>query len=515
MASTSTLEPGSQLGRYELLVPIAHGGMAAVWIARQIGSHGFRKTVALKTMLPELADDPQFERMFQAEARNATRVHHPNVAETLDLGEEAGVVYLVMEWVDGETVSTLMKASEKAGYTLPFRLVMFMASRACAGLHAAHEVTDDDDAPLGLVHRDVSPQNVMVTYDGQIKVVDFGVSKSHGEGGATVTGQLKGKIPYMAPEQALGGRVDRRTDIFAMGTMLYRLTVGTHPFGGTGNQVLTLRNILHATPTLPSELFSDYPLELEAIVMRCLEKDPDKRFSTMAEVAQALDEVLAGLGPVSEQELSTFVEQHVGELRTERRSALREAARKLGWALGTSDSLPRLSLSGLSLQGPTSQPTPGAEPGPPSNATAGGPATGPPQVSLTPSSTQASAAVSKRAGVAPASRWGVLALLAGLVVLTVAAGVFIVHRLTRPVTFGDAATAAAGDRTGGDAPDVTASASASTRPTASAVASSEPTGGDAAPSARPSARPRIRGGPRSTASASVAPGWQTGPDLGF
>jgi eukaryotic-like serine/threonine-protein kinase len=261
MAGRVELVPGSQLGRYELLTPIAQGGMAAVWAARQSGSHGFQKTVALKTMLPALSDSAQFEQMFLAESRNAMRVHHPNVVEILDLGEEDGLVYLVMEWVDGESLSTLIKASEKRGAALPLRLGIHVCLRACLGLHAAHEVTDEDDRPLGLVHRDVSPQNIMVTYDGHVKVVDFGVAKSHVEASATLTGQFKGKVPYMSPEQATADRVDRRSDVFSMGILLYRITTGVHPFGGT-NQLSTLHNILHTSPKPPRELDPSYPEDL-------------------------------------------------------------------------------------------------------------------------------------------------------------------------------------------------------------------------------------------------------------
>jgi serine/threonine-protein kinase len=363
-----TLEPGSQLGRYELLTPIAQGGMATVWAARQSGSHGFRKTVALKVTLPTLSEDPQFERMFLSEGRLAMRVHHPNVVETLDLGELDGLVYLGMEWVDGESLSTLIKATEKASDPLSLPMAVHICARAARGLHAAHTVLDDDDQPAGIVHRDVSPQNIMISFDGHVKVVDFGVAKSHMEFGGTQVGQFKGKVPYMAPEQASGEPVDARTDVFAMGTLLYRLTTGKHPFLG-GTESITLANIVTNEPLPPSDVVEAYPPELEAVVLRCLQKKPSERFPTMAELATALDRLSVALGgPISEEELGTFTKRHLAENRKRRRDAMRDAAKSLGWALATSDSLPRISLPGGVVSPHSLTPT-GSRPGRPESFT--------------------------------------------------------------------------------------------------------------------------------------------------
>src|SRR6185503_7485770 len=234
MTQNEKLSPGMVLGRYELLLPIAQGGMATVWAARQRGTRGFNKTVAIKTMLPTLSEDPQFEQMFLDEAALAAKIHHPNVAEILDLGEEEDVLYIVMEWVDGEALSTITKQAKKNNVTIQNHIALKVISQACLGLHAAHELKDEDTAEsLQLVHRDVSPQNILVTYDGIVKLVDFGVAKAMGRAsGETSAGQLKGKVPYMSPEQAKGGTIDRRTDIFAMGIVLYKMTTGLHPFLG-------------------------------------------------------------------------------------------------------------------------------------------------------------------------------------------------------------------------------------------------------------------------------------------
>jgi eukaryotic-like serine/threonine-protein kinase len=170
------ISAGQVLGRYELLLPIAQGGMASVWAARLKGTRGFQKMVAIKTMLPGLIDDPQFERMFLDEASLASQVHHPHVIEIMDLGEQDGVLYIVMEWVDGEPLSVILKYAASRG-GMPVPIAAHVAIQASRGLHAAHELRDDSGVIVGLVHRDVSPQNVLVTYDGVVKIVDFGVAK--------------------------------------------------------------------------------------------------------------------------------------------------------------------------------------------------------------------------------------------------------------------------------------------------------------------------------------------------
>src|SRR5262245_53539032 len=230
MRTLQDIQPGQTLGRYEFLVPIAEGGMASVWAARLKGTRGFSKTVAVKTMLPSVSDDPQFEQMFLDEAQIASRIRHPNVVEILDLGEQDDVLYLVMEWVDGEPLSTLRRVAGKRG-GIPRPVAVRIVADACAGLHAAHELRGEDDKLVGLVHRDISPQNMLLTFDGVVKIVDFGVALAAGRTvNSTDAGQIKGKPPYMSPEQALGYPIDRRSDLFALGIVLYQLTTGKHPF---------------------------------------------------------------------------------------------------------------------------------------------------------------------------------------------------------------------------------------------------------------------------------------------
>ncbi len=330
MSTNEKLAPGVTLGRYELLLPIAQGGMATVWAARQKGSRGFQKTVAIKTMLPSLSEDPQFEQMFLDEAALAAKIHHPNVAEILDLGEEEDILYIVMEWVDGEALSTITKQAKKLNVTIQHHIALKAISQACLGLHAAHELKDDEGESLQLVHRDVSPQNVLVTYDGIVKLVDFGVAKAMGRaGGETTAGQLKGKVPYMSPEQARGGNIDRRTDIFAMGIVLYRMTTGLHPFLGE-NDLVTMKNIIGRPVPSPRLKNAQFPIELEQVILKCLQKEPEKRFQTMLELHQAIEKVQVSAGTaVVDDDVGSFVRSLLGDRGQKRRLALRDAVRAL------------------------------------------------------------------------------------------------------------------------------------------------------------------------------------------
>jgi hypothetical protein len=329
MSHLSDIQPGQVIGRYEFLAPIAQGGMAAVWAARQRGSHGFSKFVAIKTMLPTISDDPRFERMFLDEAKIASRIHHPNVVEILDLGEENEILYLVMEWVDGESLSALRRrAAERDG--IPLRLALRIVASVCAGLHSAHELVDDDGRSFGLVHRDVSPQNVLVGYDGNVKILDFGVAKIAGRTTDTTNiGHARGKPPYMAPEQALGREIDRRADVFSLGVILYQLLVGRHPFRGE-NDIATLHNIISDQAVVPpSNLVPSISRPIEAIALRALEREPQRRFQTAQEFELALEAVLhSNLGRVRSEEIGRLMLDAFGTTREQRRGAIREAVHR-------------------------------------------------------------------------------------------------------------------------------------------------------------------------------------------
>lgn len=320
--SLEDFEPGVSLDRYELLLPIAKGGMGRVWAARLRGSRGFRKLVAIKTILASNSEDPSFEQMLLAEASLASQIQHPNVAQCLDLGEHDGVLYLVMEWVDGEPLDYALKcALAQGGFPLP--IAVEIVAQACKGLHAAHELRDAHGAPLGLVHRDVSPQNLMVTYSGAVKLVDFGIAKAtHRAPASTGSGEVKGKLSYMSPEQARGEVIDRRTDLFALGVILYLLTTGRHPYRGE-TPLETLRRICSNEPVVaPDQLVRGYPPALAAVVMKAIARDQHARFATADELLQALE----GAAPrAGEGAVARFLQQICGARGTDRQTAIRDA----------------------------------------------------------------------------------------------------------------------------------------------------------------------------------------------
>jgi eukaryotic-like serine/threonine-protein kinase len=317
--------PGSTLGRYEILMPVARGGMASVWAAKLPGSRGFQKIFAVKTMLPDVSDDPDFESMFLDEGRVAARIRHPNVVEIIDLGEQDDVLYLVMEWVEGENLGALVKASRALG-GVPMPVVLKIASQIASGLHAAHELRDDDGNLVDLVHRDVSPANVLVSTAGYVKIVDFGIAKSKGRLHVTrVGGVVKGKTPYLSPEQLGQLPIDRRSDLFSFGVLLYVLSTGLHPFRGeTDNK--TIENIALREPVPLRTIVPSVPAELEAIVLKALAKDPKDRWATAADMQRAVDQAATSLGiTTSEEDVAAFVRSALGESLAKRGQDLKAA----------------------------------------------------------------------------------------------------------------------------------------------------------------------------------------------
>lgn len=329
------IAPGSTLGRYEVLVPIASGGMARVWAARLVGQGGFTKIVALKTILPELAQHTQFRTMFLDEARIASKLRHPNVCETLDIGEEDGALYLTMEWVDGPSLLQLVRVTKKdddGGPEKNFRMLVDarVAARiiadASAGLHAAHDLVDDDGTPLKVVHRDVSPHNILVSSGGLVKVTDFGVAKAQGRSHLTNAGEIKGKVSYMAPEQLVAAEdIDRRCDVFALGCVLYEITLGRRAFPGT-NEAEIVSAILRGQVAKPSDVSKAYPSELEAIVMRALAPERAARYASADVLRTELEAWLTRSGPpVTSHEVATVVRERWGPTMEVVRERIRAA----------------------------------------------------------------------------------------------------------------------------------------------------------------------------------------------
>ena len=322
--SVGRLIPGHQLGRYELLCPIARGGMASVWVARLQGAHGFEKLVALKTILAEHAADPEYEAMFLDEARIVAGIRHHNVAEILDLGSADGMLYLVMEWVEGDSLALLQRAASRNSAPLPMTVAMRIVAQMCAGLHAAHELADRNGKALNVVHRDVSPQNVILSGSGEVKLIDFGIAKAVDQlSEHTRTGVLKGKISFMSPEQALGQRVDRRADVWAAGVVLYQLLAGRLPFRGE-NQLETLHLISRKdrAPEIPG-----LPAPLAKLLERVLEPELEKRIASAAELEVELERLIGLLGPVTTREVASVVQQHLGRRIAARREVVDTALR--------------------------------------------------------------------------------------------------------------------------------------------------------------------------------------------
>lgn len=314
------------LGRYQLLVAVARGGMGQVWLGRLQGARGFNKVVAIKTLLPNEADRPRLEAMLAEEARLSSLIQHPNVVHTMELGEQDGLLYLVMEWVDGEPLSFLReRASERGG--MSHAVAVQLVSQLLAGLHAAHELSDESGS-LGVVHRDVSPHNILVTYDGVAKLLDFGIAKATHQPAASSTeaGEIKGKFSYMAPEQILGGDVDRRCDVFAAGIVLYNLTTGQHPFkhDTTASLIHAIATGSPATP--PTDYVPDLPPELSRVLMKALAKNADERWASAEQMRFALERAMPeAFGDDGRAQLREFMERMVGDRKVARREAVRRA----------------------------------------------------------------------------------------------------------------------------------------------------------------------------------------------
>jgi serine/threonine protein kinase len=293
-------------GRYELLKKIAAGGMGQVFLART-GTAGFEKVLVIKRILPSLGEDEEFVEMFFDEARIAARLNHPNLVQIFDVGEVDGVPYLAMEYLRGEDLRRVEKAARQAGKPVPLGLLVRIIADAAAGLAYAHGARDAQGKPMGLVHRDVSPQNILVGFDGAVKLIDFGVAKAAGRSQRTASGILKGKYAYMSPEQADGRPLDGRSDLFALGIILWEVLTGRRLFKGE-NDLETLRLVKECQVPPPSRLNPEVTPELEAIVLRCLMPRVEDRFPDAGALRLALEDYLVRHGlPASAAHLADFL----------------------------------------------------------------------------------------------------------------------------------------------------------------------------------------------------------------
>lgn len=333
-------KPLRVVGRYALYGKLATGGMATVHFGRLLGPVGFSRTVAIKRLHPQFAKDPEFSAMFLDEARLAARIQHPNVVATVDVVAMSDELFLVMDYVRGEAFSRLLRMARKKGVSLPEGFHGSVVSGMLHGLHAAHEATDERGKPLLVVHRDVSPQNVLVGVDGVTRVLDFGVAKAAARMQVTREGQMKGKLSYMAPEQLQGRHVDRRTDVFAAGVVLWEALTGERLYAGDdATEILT--KILTTPVTPPSQLNPNVRPELDTLVLRALEKDPDARYSTAREFAIVVENSMQLLSP---REVGEWVEEIAGDSLEQREEALAEieSISAVGHLSAFNDSEPQL-----------------------------------------------------------------------------------------------------------------------------------------------------------------------------
>lgn len=299
-----------RFGKYTLLRRMATGGMAEIFLALQRSVAGFEKLIVIKRILPAMNQDRGFIDMLLHEARVAATLSHPNIVQTIDVGQVDGTYYIALEHIHGEDLRSIVRQMKKKGVTeFPLEHAIAITLGMCAGLSYAHEKRDLDGTPLGIVHRDISPQNVLVGFAGDTKIVDFGVAKSDTNTAAeqTKSGQLKGKVPYMSPEQARGEDVDWRSDIFATGVMLFELTTGKRLFKGA-TEFETLKLIVDRDYPRPSWVANAYPPQLETIVMRALEKDREKRYQSSREMQADLEAFVRDAKlPVSSIALAEFM----------------------------------------------------------------------------------------------------------------------------------------------------------------------------------------------------------------
>jgi serine/threonine-protein kinase len=276
-------------GRYEKIAEIASGGMATVYLGRALGAAGFERLVAIKEMHRHIASEDEFVEMFLDEARLAARIHHPNVVATLDVGSDEDGLFLVMEFVEGPSLQQMLKhLHRQRGQKMPIDVALRIFLDALEGLHAAHELTGEGGAPLNLVHRDVSPQNVLVSTDGIAKLTDFGVARAESRLFTTKAGNIKGKVPYMAPEQATAKPVDRRSDVFAAGALLWEMLAGRR-LVKSDSEVGMIFQVTEVLPDSPRIERPELPEPIAAACLRALEKEPAARYATAADFAEALE----------------------------------------------------------------------------------------------------------------------------------------------------------------------------------------------------------------------------------
>ncbi|MGQ0508099.1 MAG: serine/threonine protein kinase [Myxococcaceae bacterium] len=311
-------QTGEVVGGYSLLSRIAVGGMAEIWLARQAGPHGFEKTVVIKRIAESFSHDPEFVQLFLDEARLTAQLSHPNIAQVFDLKEYGGSFYLAMEYLAGQNLAAVARTAVRSGQPVPISLAAWIIARAAEGLGHAHLKTGNDGKSLRIIHRDVSPQNIVVTYDGQVKLVDFGIARATNRSSQTGNGMLRGKVAYMSPEQARGAPLDVRSDIFALGIVFYELVTRSRLFQRE-DDIIALRDITseEEVPHVRSRN-PDVPVALASIIERALRKNVDERYPSTRNFQIAIEDWLRkqddapGAAELSEY-MNMLFEDRIGE----------------------------------------------------------------------------------------------------------------------------------------------------------------------------------------------------------
>ena len=322
------METGQKIGGYEVVARLKAGGMATLYLARRDGAAGFARHVAIKVVHPHLAHDDTFVKMFVDEAKLSARIEHPNVVHVEELGEDAGRYFIVMEYVHGCSLAQLERALAKLQRRLSIDLAVLLAMKVAEGLHAAHEATSDDGEPLGVVHRDVSPQNVLLAYKGYVKLIDFGIAKARGRAQETATRTLKGKLRYMAPEQAFGRRVDRRTDVYALGIVLWELLTMRKLFDGDDDFAL-LEKVRNPRVPPPSKYAPDVAPALDAAVLWALSATPDDRPPTAQAFRARLAEAAPSASSIGAEQLAELLTAVMSDEIERERQVLPESVSRL------------------------------------------------------------------------------------------------------------------------------------------------------------------------------------------
>jgi len=308
--------------KYEVIRRLAIGGMGEIFLARQSGVPGFERLVVLKSLLPDLAEQKDFVDMFLDEARVAATLNHPNIVSIYEVGLSGGTYFIAMEYIEGENLARILQAVVEANERIPYGITAQIIHDAALGLLHAHQATDTRGNPIHVVHRDVSPQNIMVRVDGVTRVVDFGIARAANRASRTATGMVKGKLRYMAPEQIEGKPLDHRCDQFALGVVLWETLTCQRLFGGPSD-FETMRRLVHEPIPAPHTIVDDVPPELEKIVLRMLQKDIEARFPSCSEIVDGLRAYLAGNTEAGPKSVAALVRQKVGDQIKERTQEIR------------------------------------------------------------------------------------------------------------------------------------------------------------------------------------------------